>query len=44
MTQEEKTQLKEDVSILMDLAFDGACIGEYEENLLERIKVNLEKL
>ena len=44
MTLEERTQLKEDVSILMDLAFDGACVGEYEENLLKRIKDNLEKL
>lgn len=43
-TEDEHKQLKEDVNTLMELAFDGACTGEYEQNLLNRIKENLGKL
>jgi len=44
MTQEEKKQFIQDVEILMELAFDGACIGNYELNLLERIRTRLKEL
>lgn len=44
MTQEEKQQLKKDVFTLMKLAFDDACIGTYEEELLQRIKLYLNRL
>ena len=29
---------------LLELAFDGACIGQYELDLLERIKTSLKEL
>lgn len=44
MTQKDKEQFIQDVSILMDLAFDGACIGQYELDLLERIRTRLKEL
>lgn len=44
MTREEKEQFKQDVEMLMELAFDGACIGQYELNLLERIRAKLKEL
>lgn len=30
--------------MLMKLAFDGACVGQYELNLLERIRKSLKEL
>ena len=44
MTQKDKEQFIQDVNILIELAFDGACIGQYELDLLERIKTRLKKL
>lgn len=44
MTQEEKKQFIQNVEILMELAFDGACISKYEVDLLERIRIGLKKL
>ena len=44
MTPEEKQQFKQDVEMLMELAFDSACIGQYELNLLERIRTRLKEL
>ena len=44
MTQEEKEQLKQDVEILMEIAFDGACISQYDLDLLERIRTRLKEL
>ena len=44
MTQEEKEQFKQDVEILMELAFDGALISKYEVDLLERIRTRLKEL
>lgn len=44
MTPEEKNQFKQDVELLMELAFDGACIGQDDLDLLERIKTKLKKL
>jgi hypothetical protein len=40
----EKEQFKQDVEMLMELAFDGACIGQYESDLLERIRAGLKEL
>lgn len=44
MNKEDKEQLKKDVFTLMKLAFDDACIGEYEEELIQRIKLYLNRL
>lgn len=44
MTKEEKEQFRQDVEILMELAFDGASIGQYEQDLLEQIRTGLRKL
>ena len=44
MTQEEKEQFKQDIEMLMEIAFDGACIGQFELNLLERIRTRLKEL
>ncbi len=44
MTKEEKEQFRQDVEMLMELAFDGASIGQYEQNLLERIRTGLNGL
>lgn len=44
MAREEKEQFKQDVEMLMELAFDGACIGQYELDLLERIRTRLKEL
>jgi len=44
MTREEKEQFKQDIEMLMEIAFDGACIGQYELNLLERIRTRLKEL
>lgn len=44
MTQEEKEQFKQDIEMLMEIAFDGTCIGQYELNLLERIRTRLKEL
>jgi hypothetical protein len=44
MTQKDKEQFIQDVNILMDLAFDGACIDQYELDLLERIRTRLKEL
>ena len=44
MQQEEKEQFKQDVEMLMELAFDGVCIGQYKLDLLERIRTRLKEL
>lgn len=44
MTQEEKEQFKQDVEFLMEIAFDGACVSQYELDLLERIRTRLKEL
>ena len=44
MTQEDKEQFIQDVEILMNDAYDGAPIGNYELDLLERIRIGLKKL
>ena len=44
MTQEEKEQFKQDIEMLMEIAFDGAYIGQFELNLLERIRTRLKEL
>ncbi len=44
MTQEEKEQFKQDIEMLMEIAFDGACIGQFELNLLERIRTRVKEL
>lgn len=30
--------------MLMELAFDGTCVGQYELDLLERIRTRLKEL
>lgn len=44
MTHEEKEQFEQDVEMLMELAFDGACTGQHELDLLERIRTRLKEL
>lgn len=44
MTNEEKEQFKQDIEMLMELAFDGACIGQYQSDLLKRIRTRLKEL
>lgn len=41
---QEKEEFKENVNMLMQLAFDGACIGKYETELLDRIKQKLNNI
>ena len=44
MTQEEKEEFKQDVEMLIELAFDGVCISQYKIDLLERIRTRLKEL
>lgn len=44
MNQEEKERFRQDVEMLMELAFDGSFMGQYEQDLLERIRIGLKGL
>ena len=44
MEEKDKEQFINDVNLLMELAFDGAMISTFEEELLERIRKGLEKI
>lgn len=44
MTETERQQFKNDVLLLLDIAFDGACVSFDDECLMERIRENLEKI
>lgn len=44
MNQEEKERFRKDVEMLMELAFDGSFIDQYEQDLLERIRTGLKRL